>query len=112
MYENLKVSDMAYLYSSIQMNAESKQYGLPFQISSLTITQFLTCFNQWCSILQYINNKSRVDFIEPMLDQINQINEVYRDNVFMYRKSTKKRRIDYVKRMKRKIIEKKIEIKR
>jgi hypothetical protein len=112
MDENLKVTDLPYFYANIQTNAESKAYDIPFQIDSFTMTQFLTLFSQWCSVMQYINNKMNVDFVELLMDQLDQINEMYRQNVMMYQKSTKRRRVNYMRRVKRKMIEKRNFMKR
>ena len=67
MDENLKVTDLPSFYANIQTNAESKNYDIPFQIDSFTMTQFLTLFSQWSSVMQYINNKTNVAFIEPLM---------------------------------------------
>jgi hypothetical protein len=112
MDENLKVTDLPSFYANIQTNAESKNYDIPFQIDSFTMTQFLTLFSQWSSVMQYINNKTNVDFIEPLMVSLDQINEIYRQNVMNYQKSTKRRRVNYVRRMKRKMIEKRNFLKR
>jgi hypothetical protein len=53
-----------------------------------------------------------VDFVELLMIQMDQINEMYRQNVMMYQKSTKRRRVNYVRRMKRRMIEKRNLMKR